>query len=86
MTSQNGLFGGPSFEGPDTVEDDDTLSRGSQSVGSGFTGGDGPITYRDLVDLTSPSKCRVLLGQGQKQRVCGQDRDTCTRRYHQENF
>ena len=66
------------FEGPETVQDggpnpmrdDSTVeSRDSRSSVGSFLHHDGPITFADLVDLTGPTKCRVLMNGRTSRRV-----------------
>ena len=71
------------FDGPTTVEEDGTVvSHSSRSSAASGYHHDGPITFAELVDLTSPLKCRVLMSGRTHLRVCGNDASGCTRRYH----
>ena len=67
----------------------DDLSRDEESTGGGsFVSGvvaDGNIvTFRDLVDLTAPTSCRVIMTQRGPRRVCGNRFGACSRNSHND--
>ena len=71
----------------ETVDEDDGTetagSAGTDSFASGNADPTGPVSYRDLVDLTSESRCRVIMAQNRKpSRVCGGAAGSCGRSNH----
>lgn len=67
-----------------TIQDE--LMSEASSVGSVSLIGAEDLRPGDMVDLTSPTKCRIFMTQTEGgQRIyccCGNDRDTCNRRNH----
>jgi hypothetical protein len=72
----------------DVGRDDDgsfTSNRSDAStLGDGTLNADAGPKWRDLVDFTSPSICRVVMSStnGFRSRVCGQDAGACRRSSH----
>jgi hypothetical protein len=68
-------------------EDDKSLTSirsGASTLGDGTLNADAGPKWRDLVDFTSPSICRVAMAStnGFRYRVCGQDAGACRRPSH----